>query len=163
MEIRFARTDDNRLAEMAPAHWREKAAEKRFEREKRQELVAGGLLADTLASFLGRTSLDDLEDLANLEVLETAAGKPCLSNFPEAHFSLSHSDEVVMCVVSDRPVGCDVEKIAPLDDDLKREVGSIAAWTLREAAFKCGDPAATARPVSAPDGYAAAVAFRDRF
>lgn len=114
---------------MAPAHWREKAAKMRFRREQRQELVAGGLLADMIYGY-GRI-----------------------------YFSMSHSDEVVMCVVSDRPVGCDVEKIVPLDEDTRREVGSIEAWVCREAVFKCGDPAAKARPVEAPSGYAAAVAF----
>ncbi len=33
------------------------------------------------------------------------------------YFNLSHSDEMVLCVVSDRPVGCDIEKItaAPME------------------------------------------------
>ena len=122
----------------------------RFERERRQELVVGGLLVDMLRRELKRPTFD---------FGSSAGGKPCLSAFPEIHFSLSHSDEVVMCVVADRPVGCDVEKIIPLDEDLKREIGSVEAWTFREAVFKCGVEGAAPRAVEAPCGYAAAVAF----
>ena len=122
----------------------------RFERERRQELVVGGLLVDMLRRELKRPTFD---------FGSGAGGKPCLPAFPEIHFSLSHSDEVVMCVVADRPVGCDVEKIIPLDEDLKREIGSIEAWTFREAVFKCGVEGAAPRAVEAPCGYAAAVAF----
>ena len=150
MLIRFARIDDDRLAALAPERWRRKAAQMRFERERRQELVVGGLLADMLRSELKCQTFD---------FSTSSDGKPCLPAFPEIHFALSHSDEVVMCVVADRPVGCDVEKIVPLDEDLKREIGSIGAWTFREAVFKCGVDGAEPRAVEAPCGYAAAVAF----
>ena len=37
-------------------------------------------------------------------------GKPYFPALPDFHFSLSHSGERVLCVVSPRPVGCDVEE-----------------------------------------------------
>ena len=39
-------------------------------------------------------------------------GKPYLKNIAGVHFNLSHSHAAVMCAVSDREVGCDVERIA---------------------------------------------------
>ena len=149
LNIRFARTDDSRLAALAPPHWRRKAAEKRFQRDREQELVAGGLLADMIADL--HPGLDDLA------IEEDPSGKPRLRSHPGIHFSLSHTEGLAMCVVADHPVGCDVEKVVPLDDDLKRAIGSLEAWTLKEAAFKCG-PSAVPRPHPAPSGYCAALA-----
>lgn len=148
--IRFAGTDDARLAAQAPAHWRRKAAEKRFQKDRDQELVAGGLLADMLAD-LGVAADGELA------IAEEACGKPWLRDFPGIHFSLSHTDGLVMCAVADHSVGCDVERIVPLDDDLRKEIGSIEAWTKREARFKCGSSAGEPRAVPAPEGYGAAI------
>ena len=149
-KIRFAGTDDARLAALAPAHWRRKAAEKRFEKDRDQELVAGGLLADML-SELGVVADGELA------IAEETGGKPRLRDFPEVHFSLSHADRMVMCAIAGHPVGCDVERIVPLDDDMLREIGSIETWTKREARFKCGATADEPRAVPAPKGYCAAI------
>ena len=151
LNIRFARTDDLRLAALAPAHWRRKAAEKRFQKDRDQELAVGGLLSDMLVG-LGIVAKGELA------IVEEPGGKPRLRDFPDVHFSVSHTDGLVMCAVSDHSVGCDVERIVPLDDDLKREIGSIEVWTLKEAAFKCGTSVGKAYGIPAPKGYCAAVA-----
>ena len=148
MDVRFARIDDDRLAEKSPTHWREKAAKMRFERGRRQELAVGGLLVE-------------MTGIVDPVIVLDENGKPSFRDHPEIHFSLSHSGDYVMCAISDSPIGCDIEKDAPLDEDVKKEVGSIAEWTLKEAAFKCGKRA-EARLVSAPTGYFAAVASRHR-
>lgn len=151
--IRFARIGDAALAAKAPTHWREKAAAKRFERDRNQELVVGGLLVSMLEEVAPAALAG-----GDPEIRLTAAGKPLLAAMPEVCFSLSHSDEVVMAAVSLRPVGCDVEKVEPLSSELAAQIGSIEAWTFREALYKCGNPAARVRAVPAPRGYAAAVA-----
>lgn len=149
LRIRFATIDDDRLAALSPSRWRRRADGMRFVREQRQELVAGGLLADMLSELGLREPF---------EIQVTPSGKPLLPG-GGCHFNLSHSDGVVMCVLADDPVGCDVERLAPLDDELEREIGSIEKWTLKEAAFKCGEADAVARSVPAPEGYAAAIAM----
>lgn len=146
MPYRFACIADDRLAAMAPLHWREKARGKMFEQDRRQELVAGGLLAE----MLGKTGF---------RVALTENGKPFLPDLPDVHFSISHSGDIVMCIVEAHPCGCDVEKIVPLTPDEQREIGSFAQWTLAEAAFKCGKDAAVVKSVAAPPGYVAAIAF----
>ena len=149
LRVRFAKTDDVHLAARAPAHWRRKAAEKRFHKDRDQELVAGGLLAEML------TEICPIE--SDLAIDVESDGKPKLRDFSDIHFSLSHTDGLVMCAIAGYPVGCDVERIVPLDEDVRREIGSIEAWVKREAKFKCGATASEPRTVSAPEGYCAAI------
>lgn len=47
-----------------------------------------------------------------------AHGKPALKNHPGIHFNLSHCDEAAVCIISNRPVGIDVESISPFDSEL---------------------------------------------
>lgn len=80
--------------------------------------------------------------------------KPFLKDYPHIHFNLSHCSAAVLCVVSDRPVGCDIETVeSPLDMDLCRyccspaEIDAIlkapspplafyGLWTRKEAFLK---------------------------
>ena len=56
-----------------------------------------------------------------LAVTENEFGKPAFNPSLGLHFSISHSGERVMVAVSDRPVGCDVERIVPFDEAVARE------------------------------------------
>ena len=51
----------------------------------------------------------------SLSVSFTPFGKPIFNGHPDFHFSLSHSEEIAICAISDAPIGCDVEKMAPFD------------------------------------------------
>ena len=52
-------------------------------------------------------------------------GKPFLKDYPHIHFNLSHCPGTALCVVSDAPVGCDIESVPPvLDEELCRWVCS---------------------------------------
>lgn len=81
-------------------------------------------------------------------------GKPLLAGRPDIHFSLSHCREAVACVVSDHPVGIDVESVGRYRERLaaytmsETELAEIAAapspdvaftrlWTMKEALLKC--------------------------
>ncbi len=84
----------------------------------------------------------------------TACGKPMLKDYPDIHFNLSHCKQGVMCVVSDNPVGCDIEQVMEdVDDALLKhccnaqEIAQITAsprpalaftqlWTMKEAVLK---------------------------
>ena len=81
-------------------------------------------------------------------------GKPFLRDYPGIHFNLSHCSRAALCVVSDAPVGCDVETVTtPLDRDLldhcfnprereailaaeRPEVAFCTLWTRKEAFLK---------------------------
>ena len=80
-------------------------------------------------------------------------GKPAIVGYPDIHFNLSHCREAVLCVVSDKPVGCDVESISRYKESLARytmsdeemeqitnsdrpDVAFIRLWTMKEAVLK---------------------------
>jgi len=118
LDLRFAFADDATLAARAPAEWRAKAASMRLERDARLERVAGGLLAEMLAAH-GVTA-------ARFSV--GPQGKPMLAEDCGLHFNLSHSDEVVMVVIADRAVGCDIERIVL---ESGRDAAFYERWTRR--------------------------------
>jgi 4'-phosphopantetheinyl transferase len=45
-------------------------------------------------------------------------GKPFIIGYSDIHFNISHCREAVLCVVSSRPVGVDVESIRSYKDSL---------------------------------------------
>lgn len=77
-------------------------------------------------------------------------GKPVIVGHPDIHFNLSHCREAAICVVSNQPVGVDIETIRPFkeslaryvmnDDELQQINGSALEftklWTRKEAAVK---------------------------
>ncbi len=100
-------------------------------------------------------------------------GKPLVAG---AYFNLSHSGDLVLCAVSDLPVGADVERLRAVKPHLCERFGSdepavfFQRWTETEARLKCCGAALGRwkqfmQPVSgyvvtkleAPEGYAAAV------
>ena len=70
---------------------------------------------------------------SKLELCHDENGKPYFKNRKEIHFSLSHSEERVMCIISDEPVGCDVEYLpGNTETDLE-------SWTKMESFCKATD------------------------
>ena len=80
-------------------------------------------------------------------------GKPYIAARPDIHFNLSHSGNVALCVVSDQPVGADVEvprKISPslidytMNPEEQAEINAshdparafLRLWTQKEALLK---------------------------
>jgi len=155
-EIAFATTSDRELFEMAPPEWRQKAQTMVFERDRQLELVAGGLLVRMLAKH----------GVVRPKFVFGPYGKPGLADGSGLHFSISHSGSVVMVVISDCPVGCDLERIV-LEPGRDREFYEL--WTRREAGLKMrgsgfatgvapdAAPDPLARNVPAPAGYIAAI------
>ena len=80
-------------------------------------------------------------------------GKPFLAAHPEIHFSISHCQKAIAVVVSDNPVGIDVESFRTFNEGLldksmnaaeKADILSsevpeekfVSYWTCKEAVFK---------------------------
>ena len=94
--------------------WRRRKCDAfRFEADRRRSVAVWMLLRQMLA--------ERGLDAALLPVTENEFGKPAFDPGLGVYFSLSHAGERVMAVVSDRLVGCDVEKIAPFDEAVARE------------------------------------------
>lgn len=49
-------------------------------------------------------------------------GKPYLKDFPNIHFNISHSGEYVVCCVSDKPIGIDIQKIGKYNPGVAKKV-----------------------------------------
>ena len=104
--------------------------------DDRRRSVAAWLL---LRQMLTERGLD--ADL--LTITENEFGKPAFDSAPGVHFSLSHAGDRVMVAVSDAEVGCDVERIVPIDDGMMKmalaetERASLAAFSgaARDRAF----------------------------
>ena len=50
----------------------------------------------------------------------TELGKPWFPALPQIQFSISHSKELILCALSERPVGVDIEDIRPRRDPLPK-------------------------------------------
>ncbi len=80
---------------------REKVLRCKNIKDKRRSLLAGILL---------RTALEKENILyEDAEFGLSCDGKPILLTHPEIHFSISHSEDYVGCIISDRLVGVDLE------------------------------------------------------
>lgn len=79
--------------------------------DDRHRSVAAWLL---LRQMLAERGLD----ADALPVVENGFGKPAFASGLAPCFSLSHAGDRVMASVSDAEVGCDVERILPIDDGM---------------------------------------------
>lgn len=83
-----------------------------FEKDKRLSVAAGALLQYALK----------MENAREPSVNITPNGKPYLVGEDDLYFNLSHSEDMVMCAISEKEVGCDVEKKAELDYSVAKYV-----------------------------------------
>ena len=86
----------------------------------------------------------------NQHFLRSEHGKPYLEGYPHIHFNISHSGNFVVCAVSDKPVGIDIQKIGEYKERVAKrictenELSSLKSdgekftclWTQKEAVLK---------------------------
>lgn len=95
------------LYQTVPAHRREKIDAMKFPKGKQRCLGAWLLLMHGLKE----AGIHERE----IHLSYGSVGKPFLTDYPELFFNLSHSGNRVLCAVSDREVGCDVELVRSAD------------------------------------------------
>jgi len=119
----------------------------RFKHEQGQRLCV-------LAYLLLKKGLRETYGITENPVFEyNEHGKPSIVGHPDIYFNLSHCKEAAVCVISDHPVGVDVESIREYKESLVRytmndaeirEIESsdnpasafIRLWTKKEATMK---------------------------
>lgn len=96
-----------RLYQTVPLHRQEKIDAMKFQKGKQQCLGAWLLLMHGLKEA-GINERD-------IRLSYGPSGKPFLTDYPELFFNLSHSGSRVFCAISNREVGCDVERVRSAD------------------------------------------------
>ncbi|MDE6203846.1 MAG: 4'-phosphopantetheinyl transferase superfamily protein, partial [Lachnospiraceae bacterium] len=77
------------------------------EKSRMHSLMAGSLLYYVLCERLGVP----VGKTGPFSVAYGQGGKPYLTEYPDIHYSLSHSGEYVCCALGDIPVGVDIQKV----------------------------------------------------
>ena len=82
----------------------------KFKKDK-DLIVVGDILAKTaIRKVLGVA-------VADMRFGVREFGKPYLANHENAHFNISHSGDIVVCAVYDKPVGVDIQKMNDVNFD----------------------------------------------
>ncbi len=111
------------------------------------------------ASVLARIAVSRASGIpaSQIKIRRTSHGKPYVKNYSDIYFSISHSRNIIVCAVSERPVGVDIEYIkdsvpmnianrfySPEDLSLLNDAAHaekaklfFKIWTQRESMVKC--------------------------
>jgi len=120
---------------------RQKADRLKNETAKRLSVAAGAALDRALGGYALRER--------DMDYVLSENGKPCFMG-TALQFSLSHSGSMVMAAVGTAPLGCDIERIRPLDLKIARryftktEYAALVSgkgdffrlWTMKESYLK---------------------------
>ena len=121
-----------------------------------RSLGAGLLLEKGLEDYFGICLPKDTGDRPIIRYAYGAQGKPCLSDYPQVYFSLSHSGALAVLALADAEVGIDVQEnrgfnekvakrfyhedeqkmIARVETEEEREKMFYQLWTGKEAYIK---------------------------
>ena len=115
---------------------------------REQHSLAHNLLKDMLKGFY---NIDYTEEMTK----KTEHGKPYLSDYPDLHFNLSHSEGITACIVENSECGIDCEAVREYRPNVmkrafsekeramieaapenERDMLFFTLWTLKEAYIK---------------------------
>lgn len=114
----------------------------KFEDDKKRTVAADMLAKKAISENFG-------VDAKNVRIFQTESGKPYV-DIDGCFFSISHSENLVVCVISAKPVGVDAELVRPVNIDISKRVCNnseieyiqedfcrfFEVWTAKEAYIK---------------------------
>ena len=133
--------DISEILKYLPEERRKKVDKLRINTDKNNAIIAWLLLmCGTKQLWLPDLSYDE-------------NGKPYFKEFPDTHFNISHCKYGVVCGISDKPIGVDIQDIRPFNlrvakrvcntselefliNTENKEYEFIKLWTKKEAALK---------------------------
>lgn len=83
-------------------------AEAKRHAHDRARCLCAGLALDACLRTVGLRERE-------VKIRRDVHGKPFLAEYPQLHFSISHSGEWAVCVLDEAPVGVDIERIRPIN------------------------------------------------
>ena len=114
-------------------------ADKEFNTEKR-------FYEYTIGRYLVKNVAKDMFGIANPEIVINEKGKPYLEN-EDLHFSISHSNNILMACFDKCPCGIDLEEMKDRNierfseyygEEFEDKFDFYKYWTLKEASYKLG-------------------------
>ena len=99
----------------------------RFAQDRKRTVAAQLLARQMIGAFCGVPEME-------IVFRRTEEGKPYPVGLPVS-FSVSHCQKLVVCAVSERPVGIDVERLRPVDIKIARKICTPA----EESALLAGE------------------------
>ncbi|WP_169314685.1 4'-phosphopantetheinyl transferase family protein [Acetobacterium woodii] len=109
----------NRYHTLSPAR-QKKIDQLIFSKDKKLSLAAGLVFQAGLADY-------GLQE-QHLIIAHHQNGKPYLPQYPELFFNISHSEQLAICVFSNREIGADVEKVSNIDLEIARRLFDNAEY-----------------------------------
>lgn len=97
----------------------DKHKQERIKRFIRLRNMYSSLLGDLLIRYVIMRNIGIANDKISFSTNEY--GKPYLNNYNDFHFNISHSNDWIVCVVDDKPVGVDIEKIRPINFNIAKQ------------------------------------------
>lgn len=149
VSVLIAVSTDYAVCEQELSVYRREKAARWSKQEDRRRCLCAGVALDKALQTIGLREKDAV--LAFNE-----HGKPYLKDYPAWHFSLSHSGSFAVCVLSNAPVGVDVQQIRPMNyqaladryfpeqeatllresDEARRQALFFRFWTEKESLLK---------------------------
>ncbi len=143
---RLTEKEFSTLYQKASKDRKRRVARSKSDIAKKRIIASGALMHYAASKYLGTP-------IKNSSFAATETGKPYLPD-QNLHISLTHSGSLVLCAVSDSPVGIDAEKLRPVNpgvkekyftekermyiesDASKRDARFFEIWTKKEAYVK---------------------------
>ena len=113
-KIILVKTSEIKESDLASLSFARQEKANRYVKEKDRLLsLAAGIALDKGLQEYGLKEKD-------ATILTDEHGKPYLKDYQNIHFNLSHSGDLALAAFDEKEIGCDIERIRPLKEDVAK-------------------------------------------